>query len=55
MNNHGGARPGAGRPALGRTRRVYYLTDDEEQKVRKYVKWLRRATSAERVAEHPTR
>ena len=52
--NHGGPRAGAGRPPLGRTRRVYYLTDLEEQKTREFVKTMRRAIGAEPIAEHPT-
>jgi len=37
----GGYRPGAGRPSTGRKKKTFYITDDEEQKLRDYLNILR--------------
>jgi hypothetical protein len=38
----GGSREGAGRPATGRKRHQYYVTDEENEKLRKYLEELRK-------------
>lgn len=38
----GGKRPGAGRKPTGRTKRVYYVTDAEDAKLRQYLEQLRK-------------
>ena len=40
-NTHGGPREGAGRPATGRKRQSFYITDEENEKLRKYLEELR--------------
>lgn len=37
----GGYRPGAGRPATGRRKRTYYVTDEEYEKLKEYLQSLR--------------
>jgi hypothetical protein len=37
----GGRREGAGRPATGRKKRTYYVTDEENEALRKYLEELR--------------
>jgi len=37
----GGSREGSGRPATGRKRRQYYLSDDEDTKIKDYINELR--------------
>lgn len=37
----GGSRKGAGRPTTGRKRQSFYITDEENEKLRKYLKELR--------------
>lgn len=37
----GGKRPGAGRPSTGRKKKTFYITDDEDQKLRDYLNILR--------------
>ena len=37
----GGSREGAGRPLTGRKRRFYYVTDEEDVKLREYLNRLR--------------
>jgi hypothetical protein len=37
----GGSREGAGRPATGRSKHMYYVTDDEDAKLREYLQSLR--------------
>lgn len=41
----GGRRKGAGRPVTGRKRRQYYLTDEEDTKVKLYIAKLRGSLS----------
>lgn len=38
---HGGYREGAGRPSTGRKKQNYYVTDDEDAKIREFLKSLR--------------
>jgi hypothetical protein len=40
-NTHGGPREGAGRPATGRKKQNFYITDDENKKLREYLEQLR--------------
>jgi hypothetical protein len=40
-DNWGGRREGAGRPATGRKKRTYYVTDEENEALRKYLEELR--------------
>lgn len=37
----GGKRPGAGRPATGRKRQNYYVTDEEDAQIRQLIEQLR--------------
>ena len=37
----GGSREGAGRPATGRKKQNFYITDEENEKLRKYLEELR--------------
>jgi hypothetical protein len=37
----GGPRPGAGRPTTGRKKQNFYITDEENEKLRKYLEELR--------------
>lgn len=37
----GGPRPGAGRKPTGRKRRTYYVTDDEDARIRQFIEQLR--------------
>lgn len=37
----GGPRPGAGRPSTGRKRQSFYITEEENEKLREYLKELR--------------
>ena len=37
----GGSREGAGRPATGRSKRMYYITEEEDIKLREYLQSLR--------------
>ncbi len=39
--NWGGAREGAGRPATGRKRKYFYITKEENDKLREYLEKLR--------------
>lgn len=39
--NHGGKREGAGRPATGRKKKNYYVTDDEDTKIRELIEKMR--------------
>lgn len=41
MTNHGGKREGAGRPTTGRKRRQYYVTDEEDRKIKELIEKLR--------------
>jgi hypothetical protein len=38
----GGRREGAGRPATGRKKRNFYITDEEYQKLMEYLETLRK-------------
>lgn len=38
----GGAREGAGRKSTGRKKRNYYVTDEEDQKIRELIEQLRK-------------
>lgn len=38
----GGKREGAGRPATGRKKKNYYVTDDEDTKIRELIESLRK-------------
>jgi hypothetical protein len=40
-NAHGGKREGAGRPPTGRKQRSIWLTDEEYEKVKEFVKELK--------------
>lgn len=40
-NSWGGAREGAGRKSTGRKKKIYYVTDDEDAKLREYLQELR--------------
>jgi hypothetical protein len=40
-NNHGGKREGAGRKPTGRSKHQYYITNEEDLKVKEYIKQLR--------------
>lgn len=40
-NSWGGAREGAGRKPTGRKKKIYYVTDDEDAKLREYLQELR--------------
>lgn len=40
--SHGGPREGAGRPATGRNRKQFYVTDEEEVKLRTYLDEMRK-------------
>ena len=37
----GGSREGAGRPSTGRKRQSFYITDEENEKLREYLEELR--------------
>jgi hypothetical protein len=37
----GGKRPGAGRPSTGRKRQSFYITDEENEKIREFLDKLR--------------
>jgi hypothetical protein len=41
-NNHGGRRPGAGRKPSGRKSIPFWITDEENQELRKYLEEMRR-------------
>jgi hypothetical protein len=41
MNNWGGKRKGAGRPTTGRKTKTFYITEEEDKKLRAYLKELR--------------
>jgi len=40
-NEWGGVRAGAGRKPTGRIRRSFYLTAEEFERMKAYLKWLR--------------
>lgn len=40
----GGYRPGAGRPATGRKKRGYYVTDEEHEAIKKLIGEMRNET-----------
>lgn len=40
-SNWGGYREGAGRPSTGRKKQNFYITDEENEKLRKYLEELR--------------
>jgi hypothetical protein len=40
-DSHGGFREGAGRPTTGRKKQNFYITDEENEKLRKYLEELR--------------
>ena len=40
-NTWGGIREGAGRPATGRKRQYFYITDEENEKLRELLEKLR--------------
>ena len=40
-NSWGGAREGAGRKPTGRKKKIYYVTDDEDAKLREYLQEIR--------------
>lgn len=39
--NHGGSRPGAGRPTTGRKQAKFFLNDQEKELVKKYIDGIR--------------
>jgi hypothetical protein len=39
---HGGSRPGAGRPSTGRKRAYFYVTDEEKEKIKEFIKEIRK-------------
>jgi hypothetical protein len=41
-NTWGGPREGAGRPSTGRKRKQFYITDEEEVKLKEYLEELRK-------------
>jgi hypothetical protein len=41
-NSWGGAREGAGRKSTGRKKKNYYVTDEEDQKIRELIEQLRK-------------
>ena len=45
----GGVRVGAGRPKTGRKKVVLYITAQEEEKIKKYLKTLRENIEKEKI------
>ena len=41
-NNHGGSRPGAGRPTTGRKQTKFFLNEEEKQLVKQYIDSIRK-------------
>lgn len=50
-SNHGGRREGAGRKATGRKSVAYWITDAEDQKLRKYLEEMRRSEMKKQISE----
>lgn len=42
QRKHGGYREGAGRPSTGRKRQQFYVTNEENTKLREYLEQLRK-------------